>query len=195
MTIEERVAHLQEAAMLEARTRANTIMKQHETMLRDVLNQHKREAHRQADMRIKAEMINARQQQNMAVSKAQLELKREYGQRQKELKHKLSVEVQEQLQEFMKTDRYRELLAAYIDKAAHFTNGEGLTIYINATDADKKEWLEERTGMELSISKEDFVGGIRAVVKGRNVLIDHAYKGAMEEELQNFMFRGGSGIG
>lgn len=189
------MAHLQEAAMLEARTRANTIMKQHETMLRDVLNQHKREAHRQADMRIKAEMINARQQQNMAVSKAQLELKREYGQRQKELKHKLSVEVQEQLQEFMKTDRYRELLAAYIDKAAHFTNGEGLTIYINATDADKKEWLEERTGMELSISKEDFVGGIRAVVKGRNVLIDHAYKGAMEEELQNFMFRGGSGIG
>lgn len=195
MTIEERVAHLQEAAMLEARTRANTIVNQHEAMLRSVLNQHKGEANRQADMRIKAEMISARQQQNMAVSKAQLELKREYGQRQKELKQELLAEVQEQLREFMKTDRYRELLAAYIDKAAHFTNGEGMTIYINATDADKKEWLEERTGMELTISKEDFVGGIRAIVKGRNVLIDHAYKGAMEEELQNFMFRGGSGIG
>lgn len=100
-----------------------------------------------------------------------------------------------ELQEFMKTDEYKELLVAYIEKAARFTNGEDLKIYINPSDADKKEWLEERTGMTLTVSKENFVGGVRAVVKGRNVLIDHAYKGALEEEFQDFMFRGGTGIG
>ena len=179
MTIDERVAHLQEAAMEEARAKANAIVKQHEQTLTNVLNQHKGEANRQSDVRIKAETVSARQQQNMAVSKAQLELKREYGKRQKELKQELFQEVLKELQEFMKTDEYKELLVAYIEKAARFTNGEDLKIYINPSDADKKEWLEERTGMTLTVSKENFVGGVRAVVK----------------EFQDFMFRGGTGIG
>ena len=182
-------------SMEEARAKANAIVKQHEQTLTNVLNQHKGEANRQSDVRIKAETVSARQQQNMAVSKAQLELKREYGKRQKELKQELFQEVLKELQEFMKTDEYKELLVAYIEKAARFTNGEDLKIYINPSDADKKEWLEERTGMTLTVSKENFVGGVRAVVKGRNVLIDHAYKGALEEEFQDFMFRGGTGIG
>ena len=181
--------------MEEARAKANAIVKQHEQTLTNVLNQHKGEANRQSDVRIKAETVSARQQQNMAVSKAQLELKREYGKRQKELKQELFQEVLKELQEFMKTDEYKELLVAYIEKAARFTNGEDLKIYINPSDADKKEWLEEHTGMTLTVSKENFVGGVRAVVKGRNVLIDHAYKGALEEEFQDFMFRGGTGIG
>ena len=182
-------------SMEEARAKANAIVKQHEQTLTNVLNQHKGEAKRQSDVRIKAETVSARQQQNMAVSKAQLELKREYGKRQKELKQELFQEVLKELQEFMKTDEYKELRVAYIEKAARFTNGEDLKIYINPSDADKKEWLEERTGMTLTVSKENFVGGVRAVVKGRNVLIDHAYKGALEEEFQDFMFRGGTGIG
>jgi vacuolar-type H+-ATPase subunit E/Vma4 len=164
-------------------------------MLTGVLDQHEDEAKKQSEMRIKAEKINARQQQNMAVSRAQLELKREYGLRRKELKKKLFEEVEEKVQKFMETPEYVQLLIAYIDKAARFAEGEELTIYINPTDADKKEYLEEHTGMQLTISKEDFVGGVRAVVHGRNVLIDHAYKGAIEQEFQSFVFRGGAGIG
>lgn len=195
MTVEEKLVRLQEAAMEEARAQANAITRQHERTLTDVLNQHKDEANKQTQMRIKAEKISARQQQNMAVSKAQLELKREFGKRQKELKKKLFREVEQKVQEFMKTDEYEKLLIAYIEKAARFADGEELTIYINPTDEDKKAYLEEHTGMELTVSKEDFVGGVRAVVHGRNVLIDHAYKGALEQEYQTFVFRGGAGIG
>ena len=32
-----------------------------------------------------------------------------------------------------------------------------MTIYINPSDADKKTYLEERTGMTLTISKVDFI--------------------------------------
>lgn len=195
MTLEEKITHLQEAAMEEARAQANAIMNQHESTLTGVLDQHRDEANRQSEMRIKAEKINARQQQNMAVSRAQLELKREYGKRQKELKKKLFQEVEQKVRDFMKTEEYVKLLVAYIEKAARFANGEEIVIYINPTDADKKAYLEEHTGMELSVSREDFIGGVRAVIQGRNVLIDHAYKGAIEEEYQTFVFRGGAGIG
>ena len=66
-----------------------------------------------------------------------------------------------------------------------------MTIYINPSDADKKTYLEEHTGMTLTISKVDFIGGVRAVVPEKNVLVDYAFKGALENEYQKFQFRGG----
>ncbi len=194
MTIEEKIFHLQTAAMEEARAEGNAIIKQHEDALNGVFEQHRAEAVRQSETRIKAETVNGQQQLNMAMSKAQLELKREYGQTQNELKKELFEEVEELLQNYMKTDEYRDLLVQYIEKAARFAGGESMTIYINPTDADKKDYLEEHTGMRLTVSKEDFTGGVRAVVHDRNILIDHAFKGALESEYQKFMFKGGAGV-
>lgn len=194
MTIEEKIFHLQTAAMEEARAEGNAIIKQHEDALNGVFEQHRAEAVRQSETRIKAETVNGQQQLNMAMSKAQLELKRAYGQTQNELKKELFEEVEELLQNYMKTDEYRDLLVQYIEKAARFAGGESMTIYINPTDADKKDYLEEHTGMRLTVSKEDFTGGVRAVVHDRNILIDHAFKGALESEYQKFMFKGGAGV-
>lgn len=193
MTTEEKMFHLQTAAMEEARAEGNAIIRQHEDALNRVFEQHCQEARRQSETRIKAEKVSARQQLNMTASKAQLELKRELGQMQAELKKKLFEEVESLLEEYMKTEEYLKLLTGYIEKAAVFAGGEAMTVYINPTDADKKAYLEEHTGLELTVSKEDFRGGIRAVLKGRNILIDHAFKGALESEYQKFLFRGGDG--
>ena len=95
----------------------------------------------------------------------------------------------------MKTEEYKRLLIKYIENAAKFANGAAMTIYINPTDEDKKEYLEEHTGVTVTVSKEDFIGGIRTVVHERNILIDHAFKGAIEREYQKFVFGGGTGIG
>lgn len=170
-------------------------MKQHEDALQNVFEQHRAEGKRQSETRIKAEGVSARQQLNMAMSKAQLELKREIGKMHKDLKKKLFHEVEQVLQDFMNTEEYRGLLVKYIEKAAQFAGGEEMTIYINPTDADMKEYLEEHTGMQLTVSKEDFIGGVRAVIHKRNILVDHAYKGALESEYQKFLFKGGAGIG
>ena len=195
MTIEERIAYLQQAAMEEARAAGNALVKKHERKLAGVLEAHKDEANKQLKIQAKSEMTRAKQERSLALSKAQLELKREYGKRQLELKNELFDEVREKLQEFMGTEKYVKLLIGYIREAVQFANGNELTLYINPTDVEKKEYLEEMTGTEITISKEDFIGGVRAVIRGRNVLIDHAFKGAIEKEYQDFMFRGGAGIG
>ena len=158
LTNEEKITHIRTAAMEEARAEANAIVKQHEDALRSVFEQHQIEARRQSETRVRAESVTAKQQLNMAMSKAQLELKREMGK---------------------------------IQKAAQFASGMAMTIYINPSDADKKTYLEERTGMTLTISKVDFIGGVRAVVPDKNVLVDYAFKGALENEYQKFRFRGG----
>ena len=185
MTNEEKITHIRTAAMEEARAEANAIIKQHEDALRSVFEQHQIEARRQSETRVRAESVTAKQQLNMAMSKAQLELKREM------VKTELFEEVQLKLLAFMRTEEYKEVLIRYIEKAAQFASGMAMTIYINPSDADKKTYLEERTGMTLTISKVDFIGGVRAVVPEKNVLVDYAFKGALENEYQKFRFRGG----
>lgn len=194
MTLEEKISHLQSAAMEEARTQGNAIIKQHEDSLENVFSQHRAEAMRQSETRIKAETTTARQQLNMAASKAQLELKRELGKTQDRLKKQLFQEVRVLMDDYMKTEDYRHLLVAYVEKAARFANGESMTIYINPSDEDKKAYVEEHTGMTLTVSREDFIGGIRAVIPERNILIDHAFKGAIDSEYKKFLFKGGAGI-
>lgn len=195
MNIEEKIAHLQASAMTEARAQGNAIVWQHKKALENIYEQHIEEAKRQAEIRIKAEQTNIRHQLNMSASKAQLDMKQEFGKTQKRLKKELFREVDTLLQDYMKTEDYKHLLVGYIEKAARFADGAAMTIYINPTDEDKKDYLEEHTGVSVTVSKEDFVGGIRTVVHDRNILIDHAFKGAVEREYQKFVFKGGRGIG
>ena len=189
LTIDDKISHLQEAAMEEARAEGNGIIKQHEDALLGVFEQHRAEMLRQSETRVKTERVGAEQQLNMAMSKAQLELKRELSKTQKELKAALFDEVREVVRD------YPRLLVAYIEKAAKFANGAPMTIYINPSDEDKKAYLEEHTGMALTVSKEDFIGGVRAVIQEKNILIDHAFKGAIENEYRKFMFKGGVQVG
>lgn len=195
MTIEEKMERLKSAAMTEARGQGNAIIEQHKKALENVYEQHMDEAKRQAEVRIKAEQINIKHQLNKAASKAQLDMKQELGKTQRKLKKELFKEVEELLADYMKTEEYKHLLVEYIENAAAFADGASMTIYINPTDADKKEFLEEHTGVTVTVSKEDFVGGIRTVIHERNILIDHAFKGALEREYQKFVFKGGTGIG
>lgn len=195
MNLREKTEHLQDVAMTEARLQADKIVKQHKDALLKVFYQHRQEAIRQSETRMKAEETTGRQELNLATTKAQLELKRELGKTQAELKKVLFEEVEKLIHEYMKTEEYTELLVTYIHKAVRFADGAAVTLYINPSDADKKEYLEERTGMSLTISREDFIGGVRAVIREKNILIDHAFKGAIEREYNKFLFRGGAGIG
>lgn len=194
MNIDEKLDFLQDSAMEEARAKANKIIMQHEEALQSVLSKHEQEAKKQMDTRLKAERVTSKQQLNMASSKAQLELKRTLGKTKTRLKKELFDEVRELLNDYMKTPEYEELLVSYVKRAAMYAKGEEMTIYINASDKDKKEKLEQKTGMSLTISEEDFIGGVRSVIKTRNILIDHAFKDALDREYHNINIGGGTGI-
>ena len=156
--------------MEEARARGNEIIDQHQKALEGVFKTHKQEAVMQADTRIKTETASARQQLNTVTSKGQLKLRRQLSRVQNELKNKLFEEVRAMTEEYMKTEEYKELLVSYITKAARFAEGNPMTV---------------------TVSEEDFLGGIRSVIPGRNILIDHSFSGALEKEYEEFTFKGG----
>ena len=113
---------------------------------------------------------------------------------QQELKDKVFDEVRILIQDFMKTDAYEDYLVKCIRKAVAFASGDSMTIYINPSDENRIHDLEDASGVRLTISAEDFTGGMRAVIRSRNVLIDNSFKTALHNEYDNFMFLGGDGI-
>lgn len=194
MNLDEKITHLQETVMTEARAEGNAIIQNHRKTLESLFEKHKEEAERQSEIRIQSETTNARRQLNQAAAKAQTELKRAMGKCQSELKVKLFEEVRELLISYTKTEDYLDYLSKLITQAAVFAEGKGLTLYITPSDEDKKEELEDRTGMHLTVSGYDFMGGLRAVIQDRNILIDHSFQTALESEYQKFRF-GAGGVG
>lgn len=192
MTIQEKITHIREAAMAEARGQGNEIIENHRRALENIFETHRQEVSMQADTRIKTETASVRHQLNSAVSKGQLKLRRELSVVKNALKNDLFCEVRQMLEDYMKTEDYQTLLVDYIMKAAKFADGQPLTIYMNESDRDKKSLLEQRTGMKIMMSEEEFTGGIRAVIPGRNILIDYSFRGALEKEYEEFTFKGGA---
>lgn len=194
MTLEEKIEHLQAVSMEEARAEGNSIIDTYRAALEKVLNDHKEEALMQSQTRIKAETVNARQQLNQATAKAQLELKRKQGKIQQELKDKIFEETMTLVQDYMKTEAYEDFLVKCIRKAVDFADGEAMTIYINPSDEQKRSDLEDACRTKLTVSAEDFIGGVRAVIRGRNILIDNSFKTQLRNEYDRFLFSGGDGI-
>lgn len=194
MTMEDKMMHLKDAAMEEARAQGNAIISDHKKALERIHNTHIAEAKQQAETRVQAAKGSAKHELNATASKEQLKLRREYGNVQTELKNQLFKEVKELLEDYKKTDAYKQYLVSYIHKAAEYADGQSLTIYIDKSDEGLKGYLEEYTGMTITISQEDFIGGVRSVIPGRNVLVDRTFKGSLEREYRDFVFTGGGSV-
>ena len=81
-----------------------------------------------------------------------------------------------------------------IRKAKQFAANDPVVIYINPSDEKKRVELEKETGMDLTVSAEDFIGGVRAVIRSRNILMDHSFKTQLRDEYDKFLFLGGDRI-
>lgn len=132
--------------------------------------------------KIRSEEHSIRRQMNSRVSGEMLRQKRILDECKRQWREKLFAEVRKLLAEYQKTEKYREYLISKIKLARELAEEEEVIIYINPSDADKKAELEGWTGEELVISKIDFGGGIRAVIRERNILIDESFVTKLEQE-------------
>ena len=117
MTLEEKIAHLQTTSMEQARAEGNAIIDAHKEALEKLFEDHRAEALRQSETRIKAETTNARLSLNQAAAKSQLEIKRRQGKVQQELKDKIFEEVMGLVNDYMKTEAYGDFLVKCIRQA------------------------------------------------------------------------------
>ena len=182
MTIDEKLQHFYEVSLDEAREDAAQAIQEHKEHLARTLEDHKQTSRQNAEAEIKAETGHVRREVNKALSAEQITLRRDLSRKQEELKETLFAEVKTKVQQFITTAEYDEYLCRRINEAVKFAGDDEIQIYLSSS---------EKTGTPLQVSKEDFIGGIRAEIPHKNILIDNSFSANLASMCREFKFDGG----
>lgn len=188
MTVEEKLKHFQDICMSDARDRSAKMLDDYINDLDKTFEEHKKDARHRAEMQVAAETEKLEREINKRVSIAQIDLRREAGKKQEELKDKLFVELRDKLANFMETREYQTLLENQVKKAKEFAGDEELIIYMDPSDEDKLKRIAMHWSAEIRVSEYSFIGGTRAVIPAKHILIDNSFSTKLEEARREFKF-------
>lgn len=186
MTLDEKLDHFY-SSVIESATRQNIeIVEEYKKTLQKNFDERKETALRKAEANHRMASENIIRERNRKLSAESMEIRRKVLEKTEEISGRIFTDVSAKLQEFMKTSDYDALLATQIKRASDFAHGDTITVYINPSDSSKKADLEEKTGISLTVSDRDFIGGIRAVIPSRSILIDYSFLTKLEEAKSSF---------
>lgn len=188
MKLDKKLDHFYQSVIEGANGQSEDILKEYQATLAKEFENTKLEYERKAVHTLKVETDNLIRQKNKTLSSDALEIRKKIKEKQDDIKERLFEDVKVKLTTFMATTAYEELLVKEIQAANTFANGDKMTVYINASDSAKKASLENQTGVTLTISTMDFLGGIRAVIHEKHILIDYSFTTRLAEEKDSFQF-------
>lgn len=191
MTTEEKLQHFYEVSMDTAKEEATKVLSEYKAALETEMERHKQEKHAASENQFKIATDNAAREINKALSAEHLHIKRKLSKKQQQLKESVFAEVEALLKDFSKKPEYTDWLENKIKQSLEIAENDSVQIYLTARDAEKAHELAKRTGITPLISETDFLGGIRAVIPEKNILIDNTFLTAFENEKERFNFDGG----
>ena len=191
MTIDEKLQHFYEVSLEEAREDAAQAIQEHKKLLSEKLEEHRQLSRQNAEAEVKAETEHVRREVNKALSAEQITLKRDWSKKQEELKEALFGEVSTKIRDFMSTSEYETYLCRKIKEAQDFAENDEIHIFLSSTDRERLDALIQKTGISLQVSEEDFIGGIRAEIPHKNILIDNSFAANLDALRKEFKFDGG----
>ena len=167
MTIEEKLKHFLDASVETANTRSAKTIDEYQKGLDSVFDTYKADVLRKQALQIKFSEENLRKEKNTELSKRQVE---------------------EKLESYRKTGDYDTYLTEWIKRSKDFAGEEEVQIYIDPADKEKLPRLEKVTGAKLTVSEYGFQGGMRAVIRSKNILIDQSFETKLNEIKKDFSF-------
>ena len=191
MLTEEKLQHFYDISMDSAREESNKALDEYRDLLSRMFAEHKEEKLANAENQLRFETENARREINKALSAEQLLIKRKLSKRQQELREELFVLVKEKLEKFTNSPEYITWLKEKIHEALTIAGEDEVEIFLSKEDEGLLEQLQKDCSARLSIAPNSFMGGVRTVIPGKNILIDHTFKTLFENEKEEFNFDGG----
>lgn len=188
MTIEHKLAHFEEICTRDALAKYEKTISDYTAYQESLLAEHMEQAKKQAELKLQTEAEKIRRETNKKLSVSQIAIKRAYSQKQDELQGKIFSELRDRLARFMETSQYETMLEEQIRKAKEFAGKEEVHVYIDPSDEEKKQLLALHTQCDIRVSQYPFLGGTRAVIASKNVLIDNSFETKLKEAGENFQF-------
>lgn len=188
MTTEEKLKHFLEASIESATNQSTKLIDDYTEALNKIFEEHKADMERKTALQIQLGRDSLEREINKELSREQIQIKRESTKKQTELKDMFFNEVRDLLEEYMSTPAYQQLLIRQIREAAAFAGEDQIVIYIDPADSSELYSLETATHTHLVVSETSFMGGTRAIIKSRNILIDNSFETQLKEAKEAFTF-------
>ena len=194
MNTEEKLQHFYDLSIESAKQDAGKLIDTQQNTLDHLFDEHVETKHRQAEAELKAESDKLKRDFNKDISAEQLKIKRQLSEVSAKLKDKLFLEVADKLKSFKETSEYKDMLLRQVKAAVDFAGNDAMNIYIDTSDEKflnllKNQFTDEHIAFYLS--KESFGGGMRAVIRSKNILIDDSFLSLTSEAKEKFTFDGG----
>ena len=182
MTLEEKLENISQAAIEDATKQGDALIQEYQQDIDKAIKIHEEEIKKRNIAEYEYQYAKLEREKNKAISQAMLESKMTITKKTEELSEKLFELVKSKLSAYKETPEYESYLLKLIQSAVEFSNGNEITIYIHPSDASLKEALEKKSGKTITISTEEFFGGIRAIITEKNILIDESFATKISEE-------------
>ncbi|MBB5264699.1 vacuolar-type H+-ATPase subunit E/Vma4 [Catenibacillus scindens] len=186
MTLEEKLELFKDSAIAEASHQGSVMLAQYRQSLEKIYNSKIEQVKKEGDSYIVTQTDKIRREHNRLLSMEQNKIKRDIGEKHHQVKEKIFSDVTDMLVEYKKDPEYIRSLEVHIRKILAMVENHPVTIYVDASDSGLIPELEQRCRTKISVSSQDFIGGIRAEVPSKNILIDYSYATRLEEEKNNF---------
>ena len=193
MNTEEKLQHFYDLSIESAKEDAQKLIDTQQNALDQLFDEHIETKHRQAEAELKAESDKLKRDFNKDISSEQLKIKRQLSEVQNNLREKLFLEVSEKLSAFKDTPDYKDMLLRQVKDAVDFSDGDDMNIYIDPSDEKYLAVLKEQftnSNIAFYVSKELFGGGMRAVIRSKNILIDDSFLTMKNDAKEKFNFDG-----
>lgn len=189
MTIDQKLTNFTEYCVLAAKKKSEELVAQQQSALDAEFEAYTLKSEEIAKSQIKIEKENLEKQLNKELSNEQLNSRQLIGETRTELTDKLFVELSDKITNFITTKEYMKLISSQIEYALEFAQGEELIIYIDSTDEARLHELCAKHHTDcIKISDHSFMGGTKALLPKKNILIDNSFAKKMETAKLRFMF-------
>ena len=188
MTIEEKLAHFQDAAIEDIKKKKAAALREYQESLDKVFAEHKENTDLQMKQDLEAERVLIHRKMNRDLSTESLEIKHRLSMEQQKLSDRIFGEVKDKLLKFKETPDYKEYLISLIERAKRYADGDEVSISIDPGDENLIPELEERTGLKIGMTDGPVLGGVEARIEKRNILMDETFKRALEDARENYRF-------
>ncbi len=192
MNTEEKLSHFYDITLEAASRDAQQMIDAHKAALNEEFQEHKESQNRQCQTELKTASDKIKRDFNKEISDQQLKIRQKRSSAKEELSSKLFSEVEEKLSAFRKSPDYLHTLCQQIKAAETFADGDDLLIYMDPEDAHLVDALSKALkdeNYELPtplFAEESFLGGTRAMIKEKNILIDHSFLTLLKDEKEQF---------
>lgn len=191
MDLEDKFAYFETQVNKQAQDIIDEQVNQYRATLQKDYDEFVKNTNQEFDAKFENAKKNMRKELNKNISQSQIHLQRDLYLQEEKLKKTLFAEFNDAIQNYMQTDEYRNQLVVMINNLKDYAekNREELVVYINHSDQGMYEVLLEETNANIQISDREFLGGVRGVLKDRQVLIDYSFSTLLANVEDNFTIK------